>query len=115
SGVMLDVKAWKREEHERVTGTGNEEVLGNLRALLQCGKLYELRTVVVPGLFDYEGCIRECARMLRPYPEVRYKIIAFRKNGVRAEYRDFESPTEEEMSRLLEIAKSEGAAKVLTL
>ena len=66
-------------------------------------------------LFDYEGCIRECARMLRPYPEVRYKIIAFRKNGVRAEYRDFESPTEEEMSRLLEIAKSEGAAKVLTL
>lgn len=115
SGVMLDLKAWKIEEHERVTGTGNEEVLRNLRSLLQCGKLYELRTVVVPGLFDYEGCIRECARLLRPYPEVRYKIIAFRKNGVRAEYRDFESPTEEEMSRLLEIAKSEGAAKVLTL
>ena len=108
-GVMLDIKAYDLNEHINVTGTDNKMVLQNMEYLASVDKLFEVRTVVVPGLFDYEGTIAEVSNKLSAYKtNIRYKIIAFRPNGVRQEYRNYNSPDRAELDRLAEIAKSKG-------
>ena len=110
-GVMLDVKAWDAQEHLHVTGCDNGTVLTNLRYLSEIGKLEEVRTVIVPGLFDTEGTVRAVSRLLAPHValrDIRYKIIAYRPMGVRSEYLGLRSPSQEELKRHAEIAHAEG-------
>ena len=106
-GVMLDIKAYDYNEHIKVTDVGNDVVLNNARYLAKIGKLFEVRTVVVPELFDFRKTVEDTSRELAPFlkiSNIRYKIIAYRKNGVRKEYRDFRSPTNEEMNEAKDIA-----------
>lgn len=116
-GVMLDIKAWDRAQHEIVTGSGNETILANAVWLAQHGKLDEVRTVVVPGLFDAEETVRQTARLLAPFAEnrIRYKLITYRENGVRKEYRNYTPPAREEMERLGRIAGAEGIREVVAV
>ena len=46
---------------------------------------------------------------------IRYKIIAYRKNGVRKEYRDFRSPTNEEMNEAKDIAINNGFSDIVLI
>jgi len=96
-GVMLDIKAFDCEEHKRVTGWDNRIVLKNARFLASEGKLYEVRTVISPGLFDAERTIMQTAVLLRPYLSIRpirYKLISYRPMGVRMQYADtLQTPT----------------------
>ena len=117
-GVMLDIKAFKEDDHRTVTGISNRIVLDNCRYLASLGKLYEVRTVVVPGLFDAEGTVRSTAAMLRPYQKIqpiRYKIIAFRPMGVREEYSGYPVPDSALMESLEKIAKTEGMGTVIVV
>lgn len=116
-GVMLDVKAWTGEDHRRVTGQDNQMVLQNLRWLAGRGKLPEVRTVVVPGLFDCEQTIRETAALLRELGclDTRYKAICYRPMGVREEYKSFESPSRELLQKLAGIAESYGLTDVVII
>lgn len=117
-GVMLDIKAFDPREHETVTGAGNELVFQNARYLAERGKLHEVRTVVVPGLFDAEGTIRSTAAMLRPYLPIRqiqYKIIAYRPMGVRKEYASYPVPGSQLLSHLAKAAKEEGMERVVVI
>ena len=115
-GVMLDIKAYTPEDHRRVTGYGNEMVLKNAVWLAERGKLTEIRTVAVPGLFDVPGTVRSVCRLLAPYNNtegahrvIRYKLITCRPNGVRKKYLpDLDFPSPSYMSELAEIARGEG-------
>lgn len=53
-GVMLDIKAFEASEHVKVAGVTNEMVLKNADYLARTGKLYEVRAVIVPDLYDTE-------------------------------------------------------------
>ena len=91
-GVMLDIKAFSEEDHKKVTGSSNQKILENAKYLASIGKLFEIRTVIVPGLFDGEATVREASAMLKPYQSVhkiQYKIIAYRPMGVRKNTQDF--------------------------
>ena len=44
-GVMLDVKAWEKEDHLRIMGRDNDVVKKNLAYLAEAGKIEELRFV----------------------------------------------------------------------
>ncbi len=115
-GVMLDVKAYDPAEHIRVTGTDNDMVLQNARYLASVGKLPEVRTVVVPGLFHAEDTIRNTARMLRPYlavAPIRYKLIRFRPMGVRPEYAGFSTPGMDEMEGYRRLVEELGFSAVI--
>ena len=79
---MLDIKVWGEEKHREITGCDNREVLNNLNLLLYKGKLYEVRTVLLPE-GDSKETIKETARIIRN--RCRYKLIAYRPNGVRQE------------------------------
>jgi len=115
-GVMLDIKAFTKDEHRRVTGADNETVLENAVFLASHGKLEEVRTVVVPELFDAEGTIREASGLLAPYltaAPIRYKIIAYRPFGVREAYRHYKVPDGHLLESLAEAAREEGFRDVV--
>lgn len=117
-GVMLDIKAWDRTEHQHVTGCANDTVLKNMLYLAQIGKLEEVRTVIVPGLFDTEGTVRQVSCALAPFlakRSVRYKIIAYRPMGVRGEYHSLRSPTMDELRAHEAIARAEGMKDIVLI
>ena len=117
-GVMLDIKSWDLEDHLRVTGAANERVLKNLEYLAASGRLFEVRTVVVPELFDCEKTVRETARLAASYlgrGNIRYKIIAYRPIGVREAYSHYHVPDLAFLDHLAELARREGMTDVLVV
>jgi pyruvate formate lyase activating enzyme len=82
-GIMLDVKA-SPAEAEQVIGRKDYSIFLAAEFLARRGKLYELRTVVSPGLFDAAALVEEvCCRIAPIDCAVRYKLIRCRPNGVR--------------------------------
>lgn len=117
-GVMLDVKAFDKEEHIKVTGRSNEMVLKNAVYLAQIGKLYEVRTVVVPELFNSKQTVSCTARLLSPWLKVsniRYKVIAYRPMGVRKEFSFYKIPDQTEISDLVAAVQKEGFTQIITV
>lgn len=117
-GVMLDIKAFYEEDHIAVTGYANSQVLQNAVFLAKCGKLYEIRTVVVRELFEAEKVIESIAGYLRPYMDIgklRYKLIAYRPFGVREQYKQYESPDVSYMEQLKDIAIQAGFQDVIII
>lgn len=116
-GVMLDVKAWDEQEHLALTGQSNRPVLENLRWLAGEGKLTEVRTVVVPELFDSRETVEQVSAVLRDTGslETRYKIIRFRPDGVRQQYRDLKSPSADQLEALRALADAYGLEDTVIL
>lgn len=116
-GVMLDIKAWTAEDHRQVTGQSNETVRKNLRWLAEHGKLPEVRTVIVPGLFDCEETVRNVSALLKETGclESRYKIICYRPMGVREEYKSLPQPEPSYLQELAEIAQGYGIQDVVII
>ena len=85
--------------------------------LAENGKLTEVRTVIVPGLFDCEQTVENVSRLLAQTHSTatRYKIIRFRPMGVREAYKSLPAPTGELLSRLRDIAESYGLQDVVTV
>lgn len=117
--VMLDVKAFDSTEHQSITGTDNETVKKNLAFLAKANKLFEVRTVIVPGLFDARQTLREVAGLVLPYAQrydIRYKLIAYRSMGVREPYRSrFCSPEPETMEALKVMLQEMGWRNIVIL
>lgn len=116
-GVMLDVKAWDREDHKKLTDQDNDMVLKNLDFLGRVGKLYEVRTVVVPGFYDVEKTVENVSRTMVKYQDIkdiRYKLITYRPMGVREEFRKvLKAPSKEFMEELRQKSLSCGVRTVV--
>ena len=111
--VMLDVKAYDNEYHKILCGTDNKMVLKNMDYLLKIGKLYEVRTVLVPGkVVENEETIREVSKIIGD--KCIYKLIKYRPFGVREEFVDElcdNQLTDEEANYYLEVALNNGVSK----
>lgn len=117
-GVMLDIKAYRSDEHRKVTGSDNEEILKNAVYLAARGKLFEIRTVVVEELFDPEEVICNIADHLYKVTDIaklRYKLIAYRPYGVRESYRYFKVPEEATMQKLKKVAQDAGFKDIIII
>lgn len=113
-GFMLDLKSADEAEHEALTGVSNKDAVRTLHAVAAAGKLYELRTVVVPGLLDNERTVSSGAEIIAKYdPQIRYKLIKYRQHGVRKKLLESPSPTDEMMEALAEMAREKGCRNVL--
>jgi pyruvate formate lyase activating enzyme len=113
---MLDVKAWDEAGHRALTGAGNRRVLENLSFLAKARKLYEVRTVVLDGIFDVHRTVIETSRILTTIdPSIRYKLIRFRPQGVREEYKTLPLPPDALMDELVSLACMEGLTELVTV
>ena len=86
-GVMLDVKADPESdeaEYGRVTGRSGEGLLEKMDFLVRTGKLWEVRTVVSPGLLNAGALVEKvCRRLAGTAKPPQYKLIRYRPVGVR--------------------------------
>jgi pyruvate formate lyase activating enzyme len=81
-GVMLDVKAVEKSWSDQLISYPRDTVLKNLDYLLRVGKLYEVRTVILPDRDrENEETVRFVADKIRD--SCFYKIIRYRPFGVR--------------------------------
>ena len=112
-GVMLDVKAWEPEVFSRLTGGDAETVKRNLAYLATRDKIEELRIVVVPGWNDPEDTIAGIAQTLdEKVASTKLKLIRFRRFGVIGELANADSPTDERMGELEQLAHDAGFGTV---
>ena len=83
-GVMLDLKTIDDTQHREFTGQSNALVLASITRLAREGKLYETRLMLVPGLNDSDGQLRDTAVWLMGAdPEMRVKVNDFHRHGTR--------------------------------
>lgn len=114
-GFMVDLKAADPEEHRSMSGRANKQVLETIRLLRDAGKLYELRTVIAPGL-NNDATVRLGASLAGP--DSIYKLIPYRHYGVRPEGIDCHGetgPGSREMEEYRLLAEAEGAAQVTVI
>ena len=113
-GVMLDVKVWDEGVHQRWIGASNVNILKNLDYLLAHQKLYEVRTVIVPKLFNNKETVADVASKLAG-TSVRYKLIRYRPYGVKEQAGILEVPDDVMMSALKALAKVKGCKEVVVV
>ena len=117
-GVMLDIKAFKNEDHVKITDEKNEIVLKNAVYLAENKKLYEVRAVIVPDLYDTKKSIIQMGEFLAPYLETqafRMKLIAYRPMGVREEYAHYQVPSQAYLEELADILKTYGFKDIVII
>lgn len=115
-GVMLDIKAFDKEEHKKITTKENDTILKNAVYLAEIGKLKEVRTVIIPELFDANKTIQATAELLKSFltkNNIQYKLIAYRPFGVRNQYAGLKTPSAEYLNELREILESDGFTQVI--
>lgn len=111
--TMIDLKAGSEEDHEKLTGMGLKLPMENIRQMADMGKLYEIRTVVIPGFVDNLRTVELGSRLIAPYPEVRYKLIKFRHYGVRESFAKTKEPADDMMEELKERAGALGVKEII--
>lgn len=114
-GVTVDIKAFDKEEHIRLTGFDNASILKNMEYLAKRGKLFEVRTAIIPGRFDYKKTVESVAKILQSYNEkkaIRYKLVSYWRN--KQESKLFPSPDNQEMEDLKSCLESYGFTDIIT-
>lgn len=112
--TMIDLKASSSEENKMLTGIDNEMVIRNIKELGAMDKIYEIRTVVVPGVLDNKLTVDEGSKLIASInPEIQYKLIKYRPMGVRKELLNTSSPTTEYMKELEAIVHGNGIKNTL--
>ena len=112
-GVMLDVKAVEKSWSDQLISYPRDTVLRNLDYLLRVGKLYEVRTVILPDRDrENEETVRFVAGKIRD--GCFYKIIRYRPFGVRERCQELlgEFETDRDYAeRYARLARDLGATK----
>lgn len=111
--AMVDLKAGTNDDHKTLTGLSADLPIENIQRLAEMEKLYEIRTVVVPGIVDNRKTVEVGSRLIARYPGVRYKLIKFRHYGVRKNFASTPEPSDEMMNELKMIAEVSGVREVV--
>ena len=80
--VMLDIKHIKDEEHQKLTGQSNRNVLAFARYLDSIGKPVWIRHVVVPGITFDRGELTELGKFLKTLHNVeKLEVLPYHSMG----------------------------------
>jgi pyruvate-formate lyase-activating enzyme len=114
--VMIDSKSFNSVEHKDLTGCDNTNVIKNIKFLARAGKLYEVRTVIVPELLDNYHNVDQISKLLAGLDEnIRYKLIKYRSVGVRSNKMTGESPEQNYMEELAALVRSNGCQNIVVV
>ncbi len=112
--AMVDIKAYEIDEHMKLTGQDNLNVIENVRFLARQDKLYEIRTVIVPDLLENLKNVDSISRLIADLnPDIRYKLIKYRPFGVRQNKMKSSVPTAKLLEELVQTAKSNGCKNII--
>lgn len=118
---LVDVKLFDPEEHRRLLGADNRQILDNYRFLHEQGAAVLTRTPLIPGYTDSEDNIRAIARFVRSVdPEASYELLNFNPL-CRSKYSALEQDypvqggalTDRELERFYLILAQEGIAHII--
>ena len=80
--MLLDLKAYDAQQHRRVTGFDNAQILAFARRLAERGRPTWVRYVLVPGLTDGIEDMRALAAFVAPMANVqRVEVLPFHQMG----------------------------------
>ncbi|HEC08143.1 MAG TPA: YjjW family glycine radical enzyme activase [Acidimicrobiales bacterium] len=115
-GAMVDLKALDPELHLRMTGQDNAPVLESIRHLAAIGKLYEVRLLMVPGHNDSAETVKRTAEwLLAVDPDMRVKLIGFRRHGVRPHHAHIAEAEPEHLAILERTLRAVGLSGVVVV
>ncbi|GGP18694.1 pyruvate formate-lyase-activating protein [Silvimonas iriomotensis] len=115
--VLLDIKEFNSERHERLTGKPNEPTLLFAKRLAAMKKPVWLRYVLLPGFSDFEEDVEGLARFVAGLGNVeRVEVLPFHKLGeskwqelgLAYELTDVRPPSPELVHRVREQFRSHG-------
>lgn len=105
---MLDIKHIDNEEHKKLTGQPNENILDMAKYLSENGKAMWIRHVLVPGYTDSEEQLTRLKKFIDSLDTVdRVEILPYhtlgvfkwKELGIPYELEDVNPPTKEEVER----------------
>ena len=71
------------EIHKELTGSGNEQILENIKHISEYGTSITIRTPVIPGLNSSKENIIETAKFICTLPSVKeYELLPYHQYGV---------------------------------
>ncbi|MFP3982809.1 MAG: AmmeMemoRadiSam system radical SAM enzyme [Desulfurivibrionaceae bacterium] len=77
-GINIDLKSFREETYKDICGGSLQPVLDNIRLLSGLGVWVEVTTLVIPGLNDSPGELREIAAFLKSIdPAIPWHVTAF--------------------------------------
>jgi pyruvate formate lyase activating enzyme len=102
-GAMIDLKCLDPEIHLTMTGHSNGQVLRSITHLQQLDLLEEVRMLLLSGVNDEPELLRRTAEWLADVdPNMRIKLIGFRKHGARPQDPPIVEPTHESLQQAAE-------------
>jgi pyruvate formate lyase activating enzyme len=110
--VLFDIKVLDENKHIKGTGISNKRILENLRRLSETGIKIWIRVPIIPMFNDNEKDMQEIADIIRGLANVDLiELMPFHKFG-KSKYEslglkyacsDLETPSDEQISRLLKV------------
>lgn len=118
---LIDIKYLDADEHKRIVGTDNRQILNNYEFLVSRGADVLVRTPLIPGYTATEENIRSIARYIRSVDaDAKYELLNFNPL-CRSKYAALEKDypvdgkafSEEEMERFYQILEEEGILHII--
>ena len=109
---MLDIKEIDEEEHRKLTGQTNKNILDMARCLSEHGKKMWIRHVLVPGITDDEGQLTrlrafidtlDTVERVEVLPYHTLGVFKWKELGIPYALEDVDPPTAESVARAKEI------------
>jgi pyruvate formate lyase activating enzyme len=80
--VMLDIKHMENEEHKRLTGHENGNILDFAAYLEACGKPFRIRHVLVPTVTDTEEQLAALGKLIKSFKNLEsYELLPYHDMG----------------------------------
>ena len=109
---MLDIKEIDEEEHKKLTGQTNANILDMARCLSEHGKKMWIRHVLVPGITDDEGQLTrlrafidtlDTVERVEVLPYHTLGVFKWKELGIPYKLEDVDPPSQESVARAKEI------------
>jgi pyruvate formate lyase activating enzyme len=107
--AMVDFKVFDPQVHRELTGHDNAMVKQTIRYLAAHQKLHAVRQTVIPGInADAEDACQAARFLAHIDPHIPLRFLRFRPHGTRGEAQQWQSPDDEVLDSLAQVALAEG-------
>jgi len=108
-GALVDFKVFDSQAHQELTGHDNRMVMQTITFLAEQHKLHAVRQTVIPGInADEENARRTAGFLAGIDAQIPLRFLRFRPHGTRGEAQQWQSPDDEVLDTLVQVARAEG-------